>query len=138
MSTKASTAALDPISQRLFLRQRRASRHPASGQKLQEECTQSGEYNEMRPGRRSTKTESPVHCDLRDCGQHGSGHLCSRDIIDLVFTCLQTKTVPPQSRGRFSSSSVLVLLLASIPFLRAPIHLKMSPGCWGSRSTGRP
>jgi len=36
MSTKASTAALDPISQRLFLRQRRASRHPASGQKLQE------------------------------------------------------------------------------------------------------
>jgi|HubBroStandDraft_3_1064219.scaffolds.fasta_scaffold38387_3 hypothetical protein len=36
MSTKASTAALDPFCQRLLLLQRRAPRHPASGQKLQE------------------------------------------------------------------------------------------------------
>ena len=35
-STKASTAALDPISQRLLLPQRRASRHPASGQEMHE------------------------------------------------------------------------------------------------------
>jgi hypothetical protein len=36
MSKKASTAALDPFCQRLLLSQRRAPRHAASGQKLQE------------------------------------------------------------------------------------------------------
>jgi hypothetical protein len=36
MSTKSSTAALDPFCQRLLLPQRRAPRHPASGQKLHE------------------------------------------------------------------------------------------------------
>lgn len=36
MSTKASTAALDRICQRLLRRQRRAPRYPASGRKMQE------------------------------------------------------------------------------------------------------
>ena len=36
MSTKASTAALDPIGQRFLLPRRSVPRHPASGQKLQE------------------------------------------------------------------------------------------------------
>jgi hypothetical protein len=34
MSTKASTAALDRIGQRLLLPRRRVPRHPASGQKF--------------------------------------------------------------------------------------------------------
>lgn len=38
MSTKASTAALDPLSERLSLPQRRAPRHPASGAQAQGYC----------------------------------------------------------------------------------------------------
>jgi hypothetical protein len=51
MSTKASTAALDPFCQRLFLRQRRAPRHPASGQNLQGENQCKLEFR--NPGKRS-------------------------------------------------------------------------------------
>jgi len=35
MSRKASTAALDQISERLFLRRHRASRYPASGLEIE-------------------------------------------------------------------------------------------------------
>jgi hypothetical protein len=76
MSTKAGTAALDPISQRLFLLQRRASRHPASGQKLQEGYRRrAGNANEMRLGSRSTRQNrrSIAICEI--AGQHGPGHL---------------------------------------------------------------
>jgi hypothetical protein len=51
MSTKASTAALDPFCQRLLLPQRRATRHPASGQNLQEENRR--KVNSENPGKRS-------------------------------------------------------------------------------------
>jgi hypothetical protein len=51
MSTKASTAALVPFCQRLFLLQRRAPRHPASGQNLQERNLRKFEFR--NPTKRS-------------------------------------------------------------------------------------
>jgi len=52
----------------------------------------------------------------------------SRDIIDLVFTCLQTKTVPTAIARRFSSVLSWCCFSLLIPLSARPIHLKMSPG----------
>jgi hypothetical protein len=76
MSTKAGTAALDPISQRLFFLRRRASRHPASGQKLQEGNRRRA-GNTTRCGREGARLRqnrrSIAICEI--AGQHGPGHL---------------------------------------------------------------
>jgi len=49
MSTKASTAALDPISQRLFLRQRRASRTRLAVRNCKREWDAERRIQRMRP-----------------------------------------------------------------------------------------
>jgi len=59
MSTKASTAALDPFCQRLLLAQRRATRHPASGQNLQEENRRKVEFRESGQTIMKTSTGIP-------------------------------------------------------------------------------
>jgi hypothetical protein len=50
MSTKASTAALRRMSERLSLAQRRAPRHPASGAKAQRNSTPGARAAVLAPG----------------------------------------------------------------------------------------
>jgi len=120
MSTKASTAALTRSAEII---PPPATAHRATRlavQKLQEGMDAERRIQRDAGGRRSTKTESPVIAICEIAGQHGSGIMAAVISSTSYSRVCQTKLSPPQSRGRFSSSSVLVLLLASIPLSGAP------------------
>jgi len=135
MSTKAGTAALDPISQRLFSAATRLA-PPASGQKLQEGTTQSWEYHEMRPGRRSTK-QNAGPCDLRDCGAAWTRPFMAAVYHQPRITCLPDKNCPHRDRAA-PFPHVLVLGLLLVPLTsRAPICLKTLARALAFRSTVR-
>jgi len=119
-----------PVRKSLFLRPRR-DRHPAYAvrQCKRENGRSAAETNEMRPGRRSTKYRNPRSW-IGGWGQHGQAIMAAVNPRHRIHGSARPKTVPPQSRGRFSSSSVLVCSL--LPPSARPDSLEESPGCWGS------